>query len=683
MTTPESFAPGYRLTDGNQLNFRIANPQWSTTSSVSATSGGTMQTSAKVVNAVTNITNASVPGAGVTLPQAIEGTVLIVSNNSGNDVRIFADGDSDINGLDGHIGILLTKGTTGIFTAVATKQWSQLNTTNSPGIVTLDTVSTLKLLKVNTTASVFVEGYNTVGDGGGGEFYGATGPAGTFVDNGGTIIIPSVGPQDGSVAWLRIYSSAINVLWFGADRSGNTNSTNAIQKAFDTYLSIGYVGANFNPNAVYIPPGKYVVSSLTLGGIGGVGTKDLYYKTIWCDGLIEGTNNSGPVLTIEGMEFCNFYNLRVKNTDTASGTSALKISRSYSVNWFGCETSGGEYGVVFQGNANNFVGCIHMGASQAGFGIVGDSGNTIPNIATNCTFQNNTGYGFEINRTSGTPYAQFVHESCYFENNQLGHARVYNNLGNVAFNNCFFAMNYNLIDGIVIGGTLSTETGNAMSVSNCDFYANNAGLAFNCISREAGTAATDVGGLVYSGNTLGGYTNANTVLGFTSLAAGSSNQIFELAFNARAKKEAVSIQNFDFSILSGGAGSAPTIWQGDGINTITSGSTISAYGYGNAIIFDQGYVFQSLTVVPYRLYRVSAYAKVTNASAVAGIQFYNLPGTFVWQGPTTSSTTPVLLEGYWYSGSHSAIDLLLREITDTGSADVEFSEIRIVDVTSE
>ena len=128
MTTPDPFAPGYRLTDGDQLNKRIANPQWSTTSSVSATSGGTVLTSVKVTNAITNITNASAPGAGITLPQALLGTVLVVSNNSANDVRIFAEGDSTIDGLDGQIGMILPKGTTAIFTAVATKQWSWLNT---------------------------------------------------------------------------------------------------------------------------------------------------------------------------------------------------------------------------------------------------------------------------------------------------------------------------------------------------------------------------------------------------------------------------------------------------------------------------------------------------------------------------------------------------------------------------
>lgn len=129
MTTPDPFAPGYRLTDGNQLNTEIANPSWSITDSISATPGGTMLTSAKVTNTITNVTAASASGAGLTLPQAIMGRVLVVANNTNNDIRIFAEGDSTINNLAGQIGILLQRGTASIYTAIATKQWEQLNFT--------------------------------------------------------------------------------------------------------------------------------------------------------------------------------------------------------------------------------------------------------------------------------------------------------------------------------------------------------------------------------------------------------------------------------------------------------------------------------------------------------------------------------------------------------------------------
>ena len=136
MTTPDPFAPGYRLTDGNQLNNRIANPQWSTTPAATATVGGTMATSTPIVNAITNITTVAATGAGLTLPQALQGIVLILSNNGSNDARIFAAGNSTINGFSGLTGILLQKNTTGIFVGNNTKQWTQLNTSGVPGVLT-------------------------------------------------------------------------------------------------------------------------------------------------------------------------------------------------------------------------------------------------------------------------------------------------------------------------------------------------------------------------------------------------------------------------------------------------------------------------------------------------------------------------------------------------------------------
>lgn len=125
--TPDPFASGYRLTDGNQLNYEIANPSWSVSDPVTATAGGTMQTSTKVTFTLTNVTGASVPGAGLTLPQAINGRILWIVNNAPNDVRVFAEGDSTINGISGQIGVLVQKNTVGIMTALAAKQWQFLN----------------------------------------------------------------------------------------------------------------------------------------------------------------------------------------------------------------------------------------------------------------------------------------------------------------------------------------------------------------------------------------------------------------------------------------------------------------------------------------------------------------------------------------------------------------------------
>jgi hypothetical protein len=175
MTTPSPFASGYRLTDGNDLNVTIANPYWSTTAAATATSGGTMPTSTKIIDAVTNITSVPTSGAGLTLPQALPGQVLVLTNNGVNDARIFAAGGSTINGSAGTTGIMLAKLTTGIFVAVATNTWIQLNTTGTPGILTgsgapegvvsatIGTLYTNTLGGANTTLYVKTSGSGNTG----------------------------------------------------------------------------------------------------------------------------------------------------------------------------------------------------------------------------------------------------------------------------------------------------------------------------------------------------------------------------------------------------------------------------------------------------------------------------------------------------------------------------------------
>jgi len=65
---------------------------------------------------------------------------------------------------------------------------------------------------------------------------------GTYSDNGGafcgTVFIPTGG--DGSTAWVRDYSGPVNVLWFGADVTGSSDSTTAftISKVVSPYLEI-------------------------------------------------------------------------------------------------------------------------------------------------------------------------------------------------------------------------------------------------------------------------------------------------------------------------------------------------------------------------------------------------------------------------------------------------------------
>jgi hypothetical protein len=95
-------------------------------------------------------------------------------------------------------------------------------------------------------------GYWTVGDGGGGVFY--WDPISSTGDNRGTIIVPT-GSSTGR--WVRLYSGAISVKWFGAKGDGAANDTASIQAAIDFVGTLPPAGST--GNTLFFPPGNYKI----------------------------------------------------------------------------------------------------------------------------------------------------------------------------------------------------------------------------------------------------------------------------------------------------------------------------------------------------------------------------------------------------------------------------------------
>lgn len=124
MAFPQLFEFGKRLIDGQDLDGALANPIWSYTRPLTATIGGTRTTSTKIVETVANVATVGSSGAGVTLPVALPGKIMLVFNNALNDLRVFADDPSSIDGVSGNVGILVRPQSLTIFVAQVLRTWT-------------------------------------------------------------------------------------------------------------------------------------------------------------------------------------------------------------------------------------------------------------------------------------------------------------------------------------------------------------------------------------------------------------------------------------------------------------------------------------------------------------------------------------------------------------------------------
>jgi len=174
-----------------------------------------------------------------------------------------------------------TKPTTGTATTQSVRDnFSAINTAfDAVNTRTATNKAAAVLLTPVADAMLFVNGSD------GGLFKAVTGAAAaTYSDNGGsycgTQFIPTGG--DGSTAWVRDYSGAISVAWFGAVGDNSTDDQSSIQAAIDYSNSVvqgsGYASIGDKSNIpVYFPKGVYVLD-LTVG---------IYpYTTLTCDEAI-------------------------------------------------------------------------------------------------------------------------------------------------------------------------------------------------------------------------------------------------------------------------------------------------------------------------------------------------------------------------------------------------------------
>lgn len=217
-------------------------------------------------------------------------------------------------------------------------------------ITVVQTISGLRAISGITDGdAINVDGYTTEGDGGGGIFY--WNAASTTSDNGGTIIAPTGVPTG---RWYRIYSGAINVMWFGATGNGSTDDTAAITAA------ITAVGSG---DTVYFPPGTYIFPAAlsTINSKNNIALKGAGVGATTVKSTVPvGTPASGdPVLM--WFSSCTFIEISDITFDvnsiltTAANTYALAFSNCSDINFHDCAIiNGTRLGIGFVGATNRF-----------------------------------------------------------------------------------------------------------------------------------------------------------------------------------------------------------------------------------------------------------------------------------------------------------------------------------------
>ena len=277
----------------------------------------------------------------------------------------------------------------------------------TPASGTTTTIAGLKALSVASGLNgraVLVSGYYAAGDGGGGQFvYDSSSAA---ADNAGTIIAPTVG----SGRWLRVYSGAVSVRWFGAKGDATANDTTPIQSAVTL--------ATVNNSSVFIPacvPGSYykITAPIAFTAPVSVLGEDMLCSLIIGVGFSAGQYMFDFNLSAGANYFWRLENFALRSLDGVPRGIHLK-NTSY-VNMKNVYLQKCKYGIVFEGTtafSNRFENVVCYQTVSSGFYFLGFQGGGQLTF-DHCTFDGDLGFqGDSASAISGASFVDCNFEGC-------------------------------------------------------------------------------------------------------------------------------------------------------------------------------------------------------------------------------------------------------------------------------
>lgn len=239
------------------------------------------------------------------------------------------------------------------------------------------------------------------------------------------------------VTYSMIAGAQVNVLDYGADATGATDSTAAIQAAIDAAIA--------GQGEVYIPAGTYLTGRLTFSNnnitVRGEGSAYSYNssaapKTILkaktgttvvvdlvsnapfgiyiCDLEVDGNNISGVGIDCSGANIIE----RVQCTrNSIAGIRFFNLTNSMRLINSGCQLNSG-YGLLVQGTSTttySVEGCVFSLNTAGGIDIQAG----VLSKFTNCVIESNTGPGLRIYKpnTHLNAFYGITFDNCWFEDN--------------------------------------------------------------------------------------------------------------------------------------------------------------------------------------------------------------------------------------------------------------------------